>query len=145
MFLRSNKLHALAVTALVSLVLSPVSEAKKPAKPPGDDSSGTSYTIVKLDDADGTWRCYPSDVNNLGDTVGFVRDAATSERRAAYWEVSGSGAAIQSEISTLTGGGRGRRHQRLRRNRGIWGGCQRKQCGALLGPAQKRRPCLCRP
>ena len=104
MFLRSNKLHVFAVTALVGLVLSAVAEAKKPAKPPGDDSSGT-YKIVKLDD-DGTWECFAQDVNDLGNVVGYVtEDSLTSEQYAAYWQVSRSGEDVQSELTLLAGGG----------------------------------------
>lgn len=103
MFLRSNKLHVFAVTALVGLVLSAVAEAKKPAKPPGDDSSGT-YKIVKLDD-DGTWECFAQDVNDLGNVVGCVsEDLSASERYAAYWQVSRSGEDVRSELVLLADG-----------------------------------------
>jgi hypothetical protein len=105
MFLHSSKLRLLAVVALASLVCLAVAEAKKPPRPPGGGSSGTSYTIVKLDDANGLWECLPEDVNNLGTVVGYVtEDWPSSERYAACWEVTGDGGDVQSRLSLLTGG-----------------------------------------
>ena len=84
----------IAIAVTIGLVCCSAALAGKPAK--------ISYTIVKLDDGDGTWRCYPQDVNILGDVVGYVDNAATSERSAAYWKVTRSGGPIQSQLITLT-------------------------------------------
>lgn len=93
----------IVIAVAIGLVCWSVAQAAKPVKPPG---GGTSYTIVKLDDEveGGTWECYARDVNNLGFVVGQVEDPETPEVRAAYWEVSGSGGDIQSQLSTLAGG-----------------------------------------
>ena len=104
MFLQSNKLRFLAIAVLASLVCFDVVDAKKPSG--GGGSRRTSYTIVKLDDGNGTWECSARDVNNLRDVVGQVVDTVTSERWAAYWEVSGSGVSIESRVIALAGGRR---------------------------------------
>jgi uncharacterized membrane protein len=93
----------IAIAVAVGLWCMAEARAGKPAKPP---ASGTSYKIAKLaaEDESGTWDCYARDINDLRDVVGYVEDAVTGQRRAACWEVSGSGDAIQSQLILLTGG-----------------------------------------
>lgn len=70
----------------------------------GGGGDSFTYTIVKLDDAGGTFVGSPSseasDINEPGHVVGSVAEAATGASIAAFWEVNGT----SSRIVPLTGG-----------------------------------------
>ncbi|NUQ63011.1 MAG: hypothetical protein HUU20_11005 [Pirellulales bacterium] len=80
------------------------------AKPPGGGGGNSpSYTIVKLDDANGAYSDgialgINNRINNLTEVVGYVHDPALGGAlRAACWELATSGGTIRSTLSILNG------------------------------------------
>ncbi len=92
--------HPVRITALIfsliAILLCPgVSWAKKPG---GGGGGGVSYTIVRLDDAGGTFVGGPAstanDINEYGNVVGTVVDAASGNYVPAFWGASGTSSQI---------------------------------------------------
>lgn len=102
---RFNLKWAVCVIAIAGgLVVSPVlAQGKGGGKPGGGGSntSGPSYTVIKLDDGNGTLPLSSyqgiTDLNDLGQVVGTVQ--SDGHYVAAFWEVSING----SELTLLKG------------------------------------------
>jgi len=74
-------------------------------KPPGGGDKGTSYAIVQLDDADGTFMGgVARDINDQRQIVGQVDDSLGGVM-AVCWTTSENGGEVQSELHLLTSGG----------------------------------------
>ena len=93
--------NAALILALAAILLcaAPTWAKKKPGGGGGGkDGGGVSYDVVKLDDADGTYVAGTSnaanDVNEQDNVVGTVRDVATGEDVAVFWDVNGTGSQI---------------------------------------------------
>ncbi len=100
------QIMALIVSLSTILLCPEMSWAKKPGPDAGGGGTGggVSYTIVRLDDAGGAFVGGPAntanDINEYGNVVGTVVDAASGNYVPAFWGVSGT----VSQIVPLGGG-----------------------------------------
>ena len=91
----------IVAAAAIGLFSSSTANAKKPPKPPSDDT--LEYDIHQLDSAGGAFTGSAADINDLREVVGTVR-TPTGEDAAAHWNVVEVDGVVESSLSILSGG-----------------------------------------